>query len=125
MKAGAGILTAAALGAAAAYLLSSKKQKASAKAWAVKARKEVAKHVKTARKMGEAQYHRVVMEATKRYAGMHDVSAPELAKVARDMNSEWKQLRANAMKLAEMTGVKKAAKPARRTAKKARRAKRK
>jgi hypothetical protein len=125
MKAGAGILTAAALGAAAAYLLSSKKQKASAKAWAVKARKEVAKHIETARRMGEKQYHQAVAQATKHYASLHDVSAPEVAKVARDMKGEWKQLQANAMKLAKMTGVRKAAKPVRRAARKASRAKRK
>ena len=125
MKAGAGILTAAALGAAAAYLLSSKKQKAAAKAWAVKAREEVAKRMKTARRIGEKEYHRVVAQATTHYAKLHDVSAPEVAKVARDMKDEWKRLQSNAMKLAKMTGVKKAAKPARRTAKKARRAKRK
>ena len=110
-KAGAGVLTAAALVAAAAYLLSSKKQRATAKAWAVKARKEVVKNVRSARRMGEKEYHRVVTRATKRYAGLHNVNAAEVAKVTHDMKDEWKRLRKDAKVLAKMAGAKKAAKP--------------
>lgn len=113
MKAGAGVLTAAALTAAAAYLLSNKRQRVTAKAWAVKVRKEVAKNVRTARRMGEKEYRRVVTRATKRYAGLHSVNTAEVTKVARDMKEEWKRLRKDAKVLAKMAGVKKAAKPRR------------
>ncbi len=113
MEAGAGVLTAAALTAAAAYLLSNKKQRTRAKAWVVKARKEVAKNVKKARRMGEKDYHRVVARATKRYAGLHNVNTAELIKVTCDMKDEWKRLQKDAKVLAKMVGAKGAKKAVR------------
>jgi hypothetical protein len=107
MEAGAGVLTAAALAAAAAYLLSSKKQKASAKAWAKKARHAVAKNIKKARRMSEAEYKRLVVRATKQYGSLHKVNAREVAKVAADMKTEWKRLRKDAKVMAKMMQAKK------------------
>ncbi len=106
MEAGAGVLTAAALAAAAAYLLSDKKQRTRAKAWVARARKEVAKNVRKAHRMGKKEYHRAVTRAMKRYAGLHNVNAAELVKATRDMKDEWKRLRKDAKVLAKMVSAK-------------------
>lgn len=115
---GAGVLTAAALAAAAGYLLSSKQQRAKVKAWAVKARREVAKNVRVAKRMGEKEYRRVVDQAVKRYGSMNKVNTAEILKTAGEMKAEWQRLRKNAEVIAKMAGVKKPARP-----KKVRRAK--
>ena len=99
MEVGAGVLTAAALAGAAAYVLSDKKRTAKAKAWAVKARKEIVKNVKTAKKIGEKEYARMVDKAAKRYGSLHKVGAAELLKVAKDMKGEWKRIQAQAKKM--------------------------
>ncbi len=109
MEVGAGVLTAAALAAAAAYLLSSKKQRARAKAWATKARREVARNVRTARRMGEAEYKRIVDRATKRYGSLHDVNVAEIMKTAQDLKAEWKQIQKKTQVIAKMARKKKPA----------------
>ncbi|MGC9968867.1 MAG: hypothetical protein ABSC29_04040 [Minisyncoccia bacterium] len=111
---GAGVLTAAALAAAGAYLLSDKKRRAKAKAWAVKARREVAKNVKTARRMGEAEYKRVVERATKRYGSLHKVNVAEVMRTARDLKAEWQRMKKDARIIAKMMPKRK---PARRAKK--------
>lgn len=116
MEAGAGVLTAAALTAAGAYLLSSKSHRRRAKVWATKARREVAKNLKIARRMSEAEYKRIVDRATKRYGALHNANAREVMKAARDMKAEWARLQKNARKLAKAAG-----KGRKRTAKKTRR----
>ncbi|MGC9599082.1 MAG: hypothetical protein ABSE18_01730 [Minisyncoccia bacterium] len=113
-EAGAGILTAAALAAAGAYLLSSKRQRAKMKAWAVKARHEVAKNVRTARRMGEREYKRVVDRATKHYGSLHDVNAREVVRVAQDMKAEWSRLQKNAKVLMKIARGKRSSRKARR-----------
>ncbi len=117
---GAGVLTAAALAAAGAYLLSDKKRRTKAKAWVTKTRREVAKHVKTARRMGEKEYHRVVDQAAKHIGAVHEVDMAEIAKAARDIRGEWKNIQKDAKVLATMMPKKK---PARRAAPKKRTAK--
>lgn len=107
MEAGAGVLTAAALAAAGAYLLSSKSQRRRAKLWAKKAQRAVAKDVKKARRMSEAEYKRVVDRAAKRYGSLHNVNTREAMKVARDMKAEWKRLQKDAKVLAKMAQGKK------------------
>lgn len=107
MKAGAGILTAALVAAAAgAYLMSGKegeKRRAKAKAWAVKAQKEVAKQLKSAKKLGEGEYKKIVDAAVKRYGAMADVDMSEVMKVAQDMKGHWKQIQSDAKKMAVIT----------------------
>jgi hypothetical protein len=105
MKVGAGVLTMAALVGAATYVLSDKKRTAKAKTWAVKARKEVTKNVKIAKRIGEKEYAHMVDVATKRYGSLENVNAAELVKVARDMKAEWTRIQAEAKKM----GKKKAA----------------
>lgn len=109
MEAGAGVLTAAALTAAGAYLLSSSSQRRRAKAWAMKARREVAKNLRVARRMSEAEYKRVVDRATKRYGALHNVNAREALQVAADMKAEWQRMRKDAKVLTKMVRVKKPA----------------
>ena len=107
MEVGAGVLTAAALAAAGAYLLSDKKRRAKAKSWVTKARREVAKNVKIARRMGEAEYKRVVDQATKRYGSLHKVNVAEVMKTARDLKAEWKRMQKDAKVIAKMMPKKK------------------
>jgi hypothetical protein len=100
--AGAGVLTAAALAGAAAYWFSGKDgkaHKAQAKAWAMKARKEVEKRMKEAKKLGAAEYARIVDEAVKRYGSLENVSATDIMAAAQDMKSDWKMIQMHAMKM--------------------------
>ncbi len=110
MEVGAGVLTAAALAAAGAYLLSTKGQRAKAKAWAVKARKEVAANVRRARTMSQAEYKRVVDQAMKRYGSLSNANKAELLRAAQDMKSEWQNIKKNAHVIAKMAQGKKPAK---------------
>jgi uncharacterized protein YpuA (DUF1002 family) len=115
---GAGILTAAALAAAGAYVLSDKKTQAKAKAWAVKAKQEVAKKVRQAKQLSEGEYKHMVDEAMKRYGLMHNVSTAEVVKFAKDVKNEWGRIQDHAEKIAKAAQGKrqrKAAKPTRRT----------
>jgi gas vesicle protein len=101
VKIGAGILTAAALAGAAAYLLSGKegeKRRAKMKTWAVKAQKDVAQKVKMARQMGEAQYKNLVDEAVKRYGSLEKVNIKELMQVAQEMKGDWKNFQRHVKK---------------------------
>jgi hypothetical protein len=102
LEAGAGVLTAAVLAAGAAYLLSDKKHQAKAKAWVAKAKKEVAKRVKTARSMSSEEYKHIVDTAVKRYGSMSDANKAELVHVAMELKDEWQRMKANAMKMAKM-----------------------
>jgi hypothetical protein len=99
MEVGAGMITAAALAVAGAYVLSDKKRMAKAKTWAAKARKEAAKNVKIAKRMSEREYVRIVDEATKRYGALHNVGGAELVKAAKDIKAEWKKIQSEAKKL--------------------------
>jgi plastocyanin domain-containing protein len=101
--AGAGALTAAALAGAAAYWFSGKHgkaHKAQAKAWAKKARVEVEKQMKNAKKLGAAEYARIVDEAVKRYGSLENVSAADLMAAAQDMKSDWDMIQMHAKKMA-------------------------
>lgn len=92
IEAGAGVLTAAALAAGAAYLLSDKKRQARAKAWVKKTQREVAANVRRARRMSETEYKRVVDKAVKRYGSLGEANKAELIQVAKDLKGEWARL---------------------------------
>lgn len=102
MKAGAGVLAAAALAAAGAYLLSNKTRRRKIKAWAKKAQHEIAKKVKVASKMGEAEYKHIVEQVVKRYGSLHKVNAREVAQAAQELKGEWQRIRKNAKVIAAM-----------------------
>jgi len=101
---GAGAVAAAALAAAAgAYFLSGKegaKRKAAMKAWAVKARNEVAKQAKTAKRLSEAQYKIMVDRAVKKYGRLEDMSAADMMRAAADIKAEWDNVKKHAKMMA-------------------------
>jgi len=99
---GAGVLTAA-LVAAGVYVLSDKKRTAKAKAWVLKARKEIVKNIKAAKQMGEKEYARIVDQATKRIGSLNNVSAAELVKVAKVLKAEWKHIKSEAKRAGKRT----------------------
>jgi predicted RNA-binding protein len=97
-----GVLTAAAIAAAAgAYLLSDKKTKTKAKAWAAQARKEVVKNMKTAKKLGEKEYGRMVEQAVKHYGSMEKITAADVMAAGKELKGEWKKIQAEAKKMAK------------------------
>lgn len=103
-----GALTAAAIAAAAgAYLLSDKKTKAKAKVWAVKARKEVVKNAKVAKKLGEKEYGRIVEQAVKHYGSMEKITAADIMAAGKELKGEWKKIQAEAKKMAKNVPMKK------------------
>lgn len=101
IRAGAGVLTAAALAGAAAYLLSDKQQRTKMKAWVVKAKKEIARNVKVAKRLSGAEYKRIVDRAAKRYGSLHNVNAAEVMKAAQEMKTEWQRIQKEAKKMAK------------------------
>src|SRR6185437_2501084 len=97
-----GAVTAAAIAAAAgAYLLTDKKTKAKAKAWVGKARTEVAKHAKTAKKLGKVEYERLVNQAVRHYGNLENMTGAEILAAAKSMKSEWNNIQAHAKKMAK------------------------
>jgi hypothetical protein len=92
-----GAITAAALAAAAgAYLLADKKTKTKAKAWVSKAKIEVAKHAKTAKKLGEKEYKALVDQAVKKYGSLENITAGDVMKAAMDLKGDWKRIQEHA-----------------------------
>lgn len=90
---GAGAVTAAAIAAAAGmYFFSGengKKNKAKAKAWIEKARKEIVKNAKTAKHLGKEEYQRLVEKAIKHYGAIERMTPGEIAAAARELKGEW------------------------------------
>ena len=107
---GAGVITAAALAAAAAYWISektTKEQRTKAKAWVQQARRDIARHVATARNFGEGEYKKIVDETLKKYGSLEDVSVGDIIKTARELKGEWKRIQAHAKKSVPKPPVKK------------------
>lgn len=97
-----GAVTAAALAAAAgAYLLSNKKTKAKAKAWVSKAKIQVAKHAKTAKKLGKAEYDRIVEKTVKQYGSLENLTAADVMMAAKELKAEWNHIQEHAQKIAK------------------------
>lgn len=95
-----GAITAAAIAAAAgAYLLADKKTKTKAKAWVSKAKVEIAKHAKTAKKLGEKEYDAIVDQVVKKYGSMEKMTAGDVIKAAKDLKGEWSKIQEHAKKL--------------------------
>lgn len=96
-----GAITAAILAASAgAYLLADKRNKEKVKSWARKARVEVARKAKAAKRLGEAQYKTIVDRAVKRYGSLDNVNARELVAVARDLKARWDAIQKDARRIA-------------------------
>ena len=113
-----GAITAAVLAASAgAYLLSDKKRQAKMKAWAKKARIEVAKKAKMAKKLGKQEYVAIVDQVMKHYGSLENVSAGDLVAAGKELKAQWEAIQKQAKTM--MKPVKKAVKkaPARKTAK--------
>src|SRR5580693_6930479 len=93
---GAGAVTAAAIAAAAGMYFfggeNGKKNKAKAKAWTLKVRKEIVKNAKIAKHLGKEEYQRLVEKAIKHYGAMEHMTAGEIAAAARDLKGEWDQI---------------------------------
>jgi hypothetical protein len=96
---GAGITAATIAAAASAYLLSDKKTKVKAKKWVAGARKEIIKKAKTAKKIGEKEYGRIVDQAVKRYGSLEDLSAADIITAGKELKNEWKRIHAEAIKM--------------------------
>lgn len=109
IQVGAGVVTAAALAAAAAYWISEKAtpaQKAKAKAWVVKTKADIIRHAKTARRFGEKEYKQVIDQAVKKYGPLESIGAGDIAKAARDLKAEWQRIKAHAEKMSKGTAKK-------------------
>lgn len=93
---GAGLATATVVAAGlAAYLLSGEKGKArkkKAKAWLSKAKLEIAKNVRTAKKLGESNYSKIVDEVLKKYQSLDEVSMADIVHTGRELKAAWKKV---------------------------------
>jgi hypothetical protein len=90
---GAGAVTAAAIATAAGIYFfggeNGKKNKAKAKAWIAKARKEIVKNAKVAKHLSKEEYQRLAEKAIKHYGALENMSAGEIALAARELKGEW------------------------------------
>ncbi|HVN26811.1 MAG TPA: hypothetical protein VMT99_04165 [Candidatus Paceibacterota bacterium] len=122
---GAGVVTAAALAAAAAYWVSqktTKTQRAKAKAWLMKAKKEIAKNASSARSFGQGEYQRIVDRAIEKYGSLEDMSVRDMKNAARDLKAEWSRIKGHAEKAAKRSGMRKPARSKAASKKKTKRA---
>ena len=90
-----------------AYLLSDKKTKTKAKKWVADARKEVVKNAKTAKKLGEKEYDRIVDQAVKRYGSLENLTAADVIAAGKELKGEWNKISAEAKKMAKAYAPKK------------------
>ena len=100
---GAGAAVAAALAIAGGYVLwekMGKQRQKKVKTWVAKARKDAVQKLAAAKKMGEAEYKRIVDAAVKKYAS-GGITKIELTKVAADLKSEWKNIQGHAQAIAK------------------------
>ena len=98
---------------AGAYLLYRKapaSRRRQAKAWVVKARKDVAREVKKMKRVSPAEYGRIIDQAMRRYESLKNVSPAEVVNAARDLKGEWKHILAHAQKAVKVVKPKKAKK---------------
>lgn len=96
---GAGVTAAAIAAAAGAYLLSDKKTKTKAKAWVSKAKVQIAKHAKTAKKLGKAEYDAIVEKTVKQYGSLENLSAADVMMAAKELKGHWDNIQAEAEKM--------------------------
>lgn len=112
-----GAVTAAALAAAAGtYLLSDKKTKTKAKRWVAAARAEALKKAKTAAKLGEKDYGRIVEQAVKRYGALGKMTAADMMAAAKELKGDWKKMHAATEKLTKAYAPKKPSHPKKKAA---------
>ena len=109
MKVGVGVAAGVAAAIAGAYLMyakSAEPHRKQVKAWAVKARKDVAREVGKLKNLSASQYAEIIDKAMQRYATLKEASAPEILAAAKEMKAEWRNIQAHAKKAA--VGIKKA-----------------
>lgn len=99
-KAGIGIgLTAAVLGAAAAYFLVGSKNAAQnrkkVKGWTLKAKGEVLEALEKAEEITSEEYHELVDAATKAYGTVKEASQGEIKDFKKEMMEHWNKLEKN------------------------------
>jgi cytochrome c oxidase assembly factor CtaG len=112
VKVGVGVAAGVAAALAGAYLMYSKSaapQRKQAKAWAAKARKDVACEVGKLKNVSASEYARIIDKAMQRYAAFKEVNGPEIAKTAKELKAEWKHIQAHAKKFGAKPTAKKSA----------------
>lgn len=120
MKVGMGVAAGVAAALAGAYLMYAKSaapQRKQAKAWALKARKDVVREVGKLKHVSASEYARIIDKAMRRYAAFKEVNAPEIAEAARELKAEWKNIQATAARVSKAAGMKKVAPKRKATAK--------
>ncbi len=105
---GAGITAATIAAAAGVYLLSDKKTKTKAKKWVADARKEIVKNAKTAKKLGEKEYNRIVDQAVKHYGSLENLTAADVIAAGKELKGEWNKISGEAKKMAKAYALQKA-----------------
>ena len=92
---GTGVAALAAAGAAAYFFYGSKKAAANRKKagqWAHKAKAEVIRDLKKAKKIDQAAYHKVVNGVMNRYSKMGSANKKEIAVLTKQAKGQWKNI---------------------------------
>lgn len=118
-----GAVTAAILAASAgAYLLSDKKHHAKLKAWAKRARVEVAQKARETQKLDKEEYGAIVERMISRYGSLENIHPRDCAAAVKELKAQWSAIQAHARKVAKKgatikTATKKRKSPSVKTAK--------
>ena len=94
-EAAAGLAALAAAAAGTYYFFGSKKasqHRKNAKAWAIKAKKEVVKEVGSLEKVSKATYEKTVAEVMKKYHAAKAAAPSEIAHLQKELKSQWKHI---------------------------------
>ena len=94
-EAAAGLAALAAAAAGTYYFFGGKKSaqhRKDAKAWAVKAKKEVVKEVGTLEKVSKATYEKTVAEVMKKYNAAKAAAPAEIARLQKELKGQWKHI---------------------------------
>jgi hypothetical protein len=112
---GAGVLAAAAAGAG-YYFYGSEgaKHRAAAAKWANDMKKDVVKEAKKVQKLDQKAMAAIIDRATKAYQGARNVSREDLARAAKELKQNWKEIAGELQTVAKKSGS--AAKHAAKTA---------
>ena len=122
---GMGALAAAAAGVAAGYYFyaskDAKQNRKIAAKWANDMKKDVVKRAKNVEKLNQAQLAKIVDSAAAAYETVKSVDSKSLAKAAKELKSNWKEISKEVAPLIkkEVVATKKVARKAVKTAKKA------
>ena len=67
-------------------------------------RKEVVKHAKNAKKLGEKEYDAIVDQVVKKYGSLENITAGDVIKAGKELKGQWSNIQKHAKMLSMSAG---------------------